>query len=140
MTAKNYLRKIRHLDKTVSAKLEQIEILHAQVTKTTSTLSDMPKGGGEQDKLAGTIAKIVDLKKGLHEEIRDYISLKAEAIRLIDSMSDDRHRLVLTYRYINGKTWEEIAVAMHYTYKWVHVLHGLALVEFENVLKTGKST
>lgn len=140
MTAKNYLRKIRHLDKTVSTKLEQIEILHAQVTKTTSTLSDMPKGGGEQDKLAGTIAKIVDLKKGLHEEIRDYISLKAEAIRLIDSMSDDRHRLVLTYRYINGKTWEEIAVAMHYTYKWVHVLHGLALVEFENVLKTGKST
>jgi len=41
----------------------------------------------------------------------------------------------LTYRYINGKTWEEIAVEMHYTYKWVHVLHGQALAEFENVLR-----
>jgi DNA-directed RNA polymerase specialized sigma subunit len=139
MNAKQYLRRIRFLDKTISAKLEQIEILHAQVTKTTSVLSDMPRSGGEQDGLAKTIAKIVDLKKGLRDEIEEYIELKEEAIKLIDSMSDGRHRLVLTYRYINGKTWEEIAVEMHYTYQWVHRLHGQALIEFEKVLKSDKS-
>jgi DNA-directed RNA polymerase specialized sigma subunit len=140
MDAKQYLRKVRYLDKTISAKLEQIETLHAQVTKTTTVLSDMPGCKGNQDKLAKTIAKIVDLKKGLRQEIEDYVDLKEEAIRLIDSMSDGRHRLVLTYRYINGKTWEEIAVEMHYTYKWVHVLHGQALADFENVLRMRKST
>ena len=140
MTAKEYLRRVRHLDSTISAKLEQIETLHAQVTKTTSVLSDMPRSGGEQDRLAKTIAKIVDLKKKLRDEIEEYIELKEEAIELIDSMSDGRHRLVLTYRYINGKTWEEIAVEMHYTYKWVHVLHGQALADFENVLRMRKST
>ena len=139
MTAKEYLRRVRHLDNTISAKLEQIETLHAQVTKTTTVLSDMPKAGGEQDKLAKTIAKIVDLKRRLRDEIEEYIELKEEAIRLIDSMSDGRHRLVLTYRYINGKTWEEIAVEMHYTYQWVHRLHGQALVEFEKVMKGDKS-
>jgi len=100
MTAKEYLRRVRHLDSTISAKLEQIETLHAQVTKTTSVLSDMPRSGGEQDRLAKTIAKIVDLKKRLRDEIEEYIELKEEAIKLIDSMSDGRHRLVLTYRYI----------------------------------------
>ena len=140
MDAKQYLRKVRYLDKTISAKLEQIETLHAQVTKTTTVLSDMPGCKGNQDKLAKTIAKIVDLKKGRRQEIEDYVDLKEEAIRLIDSMSDGRHRLVLTYRYINGKTWEEIAVEMHYTYKWVHVLHGQALADFENVLRMRKST
>lgn len=134
MTAKHYLRKVRHLDKTVSAKMEQIEILHAQVTKTTTTLSDMPKGGGEQDKLAATIAKIVDLKRGLHEEIEEYICLKKEAIRLIDSMDDGRHRLVLTHYYLNLKTWEETAVSMNYSYRSVHYFHGQALVEFQKVL------
>jgi DNA-directed RNA polymerase specialized sigma subunit len=125
----------------ISAKLEQIEILHAQATKITVVLSNTPKveSSEEQDKLAATVAKIVDLKKALREELDEYISLKAEAIRLINSMPDSRHRLVLMHRYINGQTWEQIAVCMHYTYQWVHRLHGQALIEFEKVLKSDKS-
>ena len=141
MNAKQYLRRIRFLDKMISAKLEQIEILHAQATKITVVLSNTPKveSSEEQDKLAATVAKIVDLKKALREELDEYISLKAEAIRLINSMPDSRHRLVLMHRYINGQTWEQIAVCMHYTYQWVHRLHGQALIEFEKVLKSDKS-
>ena len=90
MNAKQYLRRIRFLDKTISAKLEQIEILHAQATKITAVLSNTPKAESseEQDKLAATVAKIVDLKKTLREELDEYISLKAEAIRLINSLPD----------------------------------------------------
>ena len=141
MNAKQYLRRIRFLDKMISAKLEQIEILHAQATKITVVLSNTPKveSSEEQDKLAATVAKIVDLKKALREELDEYISLKAEAIRLINSMPDCRHRLVLMHRYINGQTWEQIAVEMHYTYQWVHVLHGRALREFEKVMEHDKS-
>jgi len=141
MNAKQYLRRIRFLDKMISAKLEQIEILHAQATKITVVLSNTPKveSSAEQDKLAATVAKIVDLKKALREELDEYISLKAEAIRLINSMPDCRHRLVLMHRYINGQTWEQIAVEMHYTYQWVHVLHGRALREFEKVMEHDKS-
>lgn len=138
MTAKQYLRRIRELDIDVSRTLEQIEILHAQVTKTTTTLSDMPKGSGDQDKTASTIAKIVDLKRGLRGKIEEYVELKAKAIEQIDGLEDGRYRQVLTHYYINGKTWEEIAVVTNYTYKWVHVLHGRALREFESVLQ--KST
>ena len=141
MNAKQYLRRIRFLDKMISAKLEQIEILHAQATKITVVLSNTPKveSSEEQDKLAATVAKIVDLKKALREELDEYISLKAEAIRLINSMPDSRHRLVLMHRYINGQTWEQIAVCMHYTYQWVHCLHGKALREFEKVMEHDKS-
>ncbi len=141
MNAKQYLRRIRFLDKTISAKLEQIEILHAQATKITAVLSNTPKAESseEQDKLAATVAKIVDLKKTLREELEEYISLKAEAIRLINSLPDSRHRLVLMHRYINGRTWEQIAVCMHYTYQWVHCLHGKALQEFEKVMERDKN-
>ena len=141
MNAKQYLRRIRFLDKMISAKLEQIEILHAQATKITVVLSNTPKveSSEEQDKLAATVAKIVDLKKALEKELDEYVSLKAEAIRLINSMPDSRHRLVLMHRYINGQTWEQIAVCMHYTYQWVHCLHGKALREFEKVMEHDKS-
>ena len=141
MSAKQYLRRIRYLDKTISSKLEMIETLHAQVTKTTSVLSETPKPQSpeEQDKLAATIAKIVDLKRYLRQELDEFITLKAEAIRLINSLEDSRHRLVLTYRYMNGYTWEQIAVCMHYTYQWVHCLHSKALREFEKVMEHDKS-
>jgi len=137
MSAKQYLRRIRYLDKTISSKLEMIETLHAQVTKTTSVLSETPKPQSpeEQDKLAATIAKIVDLKRYLRQELDEFITLKAEAIRLINSLEDSRHRLVLTYRYMNGYTWEQIAVCMHYTYQWVHRLHGQALKQFDKLLQ-----
>ena len=46
---------------------------------------------------------------------------------------------IFTYRYMNGYTWEQIAVCMHYTYQWVHRLHGQALVEFEKVMQGDKS-
>ena len=134
MTAKQYLRRIRELDADVSSTLEQIEILHAQVTKTTSTLSDMPRGGGDQDKLAGTIAKIVDLKRGLRDKIDGYMDLKARAIEQIYCLEDGRYRQILTLHYINGKSWEEISVAMNYTYRHTTRLHGQALIEFKDVL------
>lgn len=40
MSAKQYLKRIRSLDKQVLAHLEQIEILHTQATKITAVLCD----------------------------------------------------------------------------------------------------
>lgn len=134
MTAKQYLRRIRELDTDVSRTLEQIEILHAQVTKTTTTLSDMPRGSGDQGKNAETIAKIMDLKRGLRDKINEHIDLKAKAIKQIECLEDCRYRQVLTHYYINKKTWEQTAVAINYSYRSVHYLHGQALKEFQKVL------
>lgn len=134
MKAKQYLRKIRDLDKEISATLDQIEILHSQVTKTTSVMSDTPKGQGEQDQLGTSIAKIVDLKKDFGVKLNHFVGLKAKAVIQIDSLEDNRHKLVLTHYYLNQKTWEETAVAMNYSYRRILDLHGQALVEFQKIL------
>ncbi len=59
------------------------------------------------------------------------MDLKQKITREIDSISNDEYRLLLTLRYLNYDTWEQIAVKMGYTYQWVHVLHSRALIYFE---------
>lgn len=40
-----------------------------------------------------------------------------------------------TAKYIEGKTWERIAVDMDITWRYCYILHGRALAELEKVLK-----
>ena len=51
-------------------------------------------------------------------------------IAMINGLSNPIHVRILRKRYIDGKTFEEIAVTLHYTYRHVTRLHGSALQEF----------
>lgn len=135
MTAKQYLRKIRNLDKEVDSYLEQIEILTTQASKVTTTIKHGPAGTGDVDKMAVQVAKIVDLKSKLDERLQKCIELKARAIMQIEMISDSRYKLVLTNYYLNKMTWEQVAVAMNCSYQWAHRLHGQALIEFQKILE-----
>ena len=131
MTAKQYLRQVRRLDDIVNAKLEQVTELRSLATKMTSTPRlDAVQSSGEQDKISAVVAKIVDLEHDINRTVDELIDLKAEAIVMIDSIPNDDYRLLLTLRYLNFKTWEQIAVDMNYSYQWVHVLHSRALINF----------
>ena len=134
MNAKQYLRQVRRLDNTVNTKLEQVEMLRAMTTRMTANLTaDKVQESNIPDKISTLICKIVDLEKEIINDINKLIDLKTEVMRKIDSIQNDDYRLLLTLRYLNFKTWEQIAVEMKFTFQWVHELHKRALIEFEKV-------
>jgi len=134
MTAKQYLRQVRRLDNIVNAKLEQVEMLRAMTTRMTTKLStDKVQESNIPDKMPTLICKIVDLEKEITNDIDQLIDLKTEVMRKIDSIQNDDYKLLLTLRYLNFKTWEQIAVEMGFTFQWVHALHKRALIEFEKI-------
>lgn len=134
MNAKQYLRQVRRLDNTVNAKLEQVEVLRAMITRMTANLTtDKVQESNIPDKISTLICKIVDLEKEIINDIDKLIDLKTKVMRKIDSIQNDDYRLLLTLRYLNFKTWEQIAVEMEFTFQWVHELHKRALIEFEKV-------
>lgn len=137
MNAKQYLRRIRFLDKTISAKLEQITAHRSLAAKVTSVLQESPQfhSGYYEDRLANIVAKIVDLEEQLQKDLEEYINLKRKVIMQINSMEDGRLKLVLYHRYLNQKTWEDIACDLNCSTQWVHTLHGQALQEFEKILE-----
>lgn len=134
MNAKQYLRQVRRLDNIVNAKLEQVEILRAMTTRMTANLTtDKVQESNIPDKISTLICKIVDLEKEIINDIDKLIDLKIEIMWKIDSIQNDNYRLLLTLRYLNFKSWEQIAVEMGFTFQWVHELHKRALIEFEKV-------
>jgi Mg2+ and Co2+ transporter CorA len=138
MDAKQYLKRITRLDSLIKAKLEQIEELRSLAEKATveaKLVKIYNKNSYQSDRVGDIVAKIVDLNNEINEYIDQLIDLKAEAVRLIDSLENPDYRLLLNLRYINGYTFERIAVEMNYCYRWITELHGRALEAFNGVLQ-----
>lgn len=138
MKAKDYLEQIRILDRLINNKLQELEQLEALATKVTSVNSgDRVQASGSQDKMADTVIKILELKQEINADIDRLVDLKCEIIPLIDAVQDADLIDVLYKRYIQGKKWEEIALEMHYTFRWVLKLHGRALQKIDMIRKGG---
>ena len=87
----------------------------------------MPKGTGTSDKVQSTIEKLEAQENKINQKVDLLYKVKEDIEKALYTVKDDTLRVLLRYRYINGLTWEKIAVNMHYTYQWVCKLHGEAL-------------
>ena len=128
MTAKEYLSQAYRLDQRINSKLEQIRTLNELATKTTSTISDMPKSPSpSQSKMADAVAKIADLKNQIAEDTDRLVDIKVRSAHAIKAVDNVDLQLLLELRYLCYHTWEQIAVEMNCTVRNVQILHGKAL-------------
>ena len=77
-----------------------------------------------------TVDKIVDLQAEVNKEIAVLVDLIAEIHTKIEQLENPTERAVLTERYINVKSWEEIAEIIGYSDRNTRYLHGKALLNF----------
>ena len=137
IAAKEYLLNIERLDAQINVRLSEKDDLKEKLLHITPTLS-LDKGsggGGTQDKVAGIIAKMIDLESKINADIDRFADMKQEALALLDKMENPTYMTVLHRRYFLHETFERIATDMNYTYRWVTRLHGRALQAFDKLLK-----
>ena len=128
MTAKEYLSQAYRLDQRINSKIEQISSLNELATKCTAALNGMP-GSSDHGKstMSDAIIKIIELQEEINNDIDKLVDLKREIVRLIKAVEDSDLQTLLELRYLCFKTWEEIAVEMNYSNKWVRIKHSNAL-------------
>jgi len=132
-----YFKKYKKLDREVERLLEQKEIWFARACKVTQTITDMPRGGDGEDSRQKAICKMIELDQEANVEIDKLVELRKEIKELINTVEIDDLRYLLELRYIDGKTFEEIAVLTNYCWKQTHRMHSnaLSLIKMsENVL------
>jgi len=137
MKVKEYLSQAIWLDQRINSKLEQLEILRALAMRVTTNLTEQKVSGGNNVKssMEKTVTKIIDLEKEINEDIDRLVSLKADIMETISKINDPICQLLLEMRYINGKTWDEVAMDLGFDRRWVLRLHGGALKEIEEKMK-----
>lgn len=125
-----YLKRYITLDREIDRKLEEVSRLRSKLTRVTEVFTAEPKGGGSiRGKTENIIAKIVDLEKEIDADIDQLVAIRDEIKAVIESVEDDREKLLLQYRYLDGKTFEWIAAKMDLSWQWVHKLHSKALAK-----------
>ena len=87
----------------------------------------MPKGTNESDKVQSTVEKLEEYERKIDIRIDDWCEAKLDIEKAIHTVESDTLRLLLRYRYINGWTFEQIAVQMHYTWRQINRLHKKAI-------------
>jgi hypothetical protein len=135
MTVKEFLNQAYRLDQRIQSKIEQLDSLNALATKATSTLSHMPKNPNKATlTMENTICKIIDLQHEINEDIDRLVDLKTEIVAAVKSVENREYQTLLEKRYLCFETWEQIAVDMHYSLRWIHILHGKALNNLARLL------
>lgn len=126
----DYLKQYKNLDKYINHLIEDAERLRTRAEKITPTLTGLPQGGDGENQREVAICKLVDLNNEIDEKIDLYVDLGREIRGNIDSVPDVILRTILLLKYIEGLTWEQIAVDLQYSWRNVHYLHSRALKEF----------
>ena len=136
MTAKEYLMQYRQAARRVTAAQDHLDELRAMAEQITPNYG-RSGGGGHQtgDKLGAAVARLVDAESRVSDELELLEATEREVIGTIDKITDGTLHTLLYERYINGKTWEQIAVALNYSYRQTTRMHGAALIAVKHVLE-----
>ena len=127
MTAKEFLRRAREVDRRVDEATERAERLRARLEAgRMSSVTGMPRGGGAD--WTETADRLIELERVVNARTREWVRWKLDAIDAIRAVEEPRLAEVLELYYIDGFTWEQVAQRMGLDVRWVYRLHGKALL------------
>ena len=126
MTAKEFLRMARSVDRRIDRAKERVKRLQARLEAgQLNQLTGMPRGGASD--WTETADKLIELEQIVNARVREMCKVKQLAMEAIEAVKEMRYREVLELYYLDGYTWKQVAEQMHYTERNVTMLHGKAL-------------
>ena len=132
-TAKQYLNRVRRIDKEIAALLRLVQSTRESLETITQNYNS---DGAQSTKNPHKFDRLVELESLVDAKIDEQIAMKAETLETIMKLQDRRQRMVLMGYFIEMKTWEQVAVDLNYSYQHVMRLYGYALKEVERCLNS----
>lgn len=141
LDALDYMRGIRLLRRRIKLLEEQIErdtILAAGVSAIRYD-KDRVQTSPIQDRMTEIVAKIIETTDKLKESIYD-LQVKEEEVIGYLTQIDEQYERILTYHYLDGIDWTEVADLMRYeNSRYVYEVRDKALQALDVVLKENKN-
>ena len=92
-----------------------------------------PSGGGERVQVSRgnrqeeRLLALASLEEEIDRQVAALYVILGEISHAVSQVEEPILRVLLTERYINDKTWEQVADSMGYDLRWVHRLHKRAV-------------
>ena len=118
-TLRQYMAIVRETEQLETERQQIMERLQGAVQ-----YSGMPSAkGGVSDPVGNAAAKLAEVKTMLDEKLDQLADMRLAIESAIDGLAPEERRL-MRCRYIEGKTWEQVAVDLNYSYRRVTQIHG----------------
>ena len=117
MDAREYLEKLKTMNKRINEMLEQREQLISIATDTSARPMDgMPfdNTGVASQKMQNAVCALIDLEHALNKAIDEYIDYKKDVKEKLRDLPQ-LERTVLELYYVKGMTWVQIADYLDYS-------------------------
>lgn len=132
MTAKQWLSRGRGLDREIDSLLRTKQETKDRLTSITQNYDS---DGAQSTKDPHKFDRLLEIENLIDNKIDELVAVKAEILAAIFKLEDYRERAVLKGRYIDMKTFEEIAVDVHYSWKQTHRIHARGLKAIEQIVR-----
>jgi len=136
MTARDELKQIRHIDCEIDFMCDQLVELETSLTRISPILSDMPTcHDNNRDKIADGVVRIIEMKNNINKRIDYLYDYKNKMTAIMNQIDNPVYRRILAIRYFQKEhnSFEEIAMAIGYSYYPTIRMHGVALQEFTRI-------
>lgn len=124
-----YLSRYRRMSKRIDRLLEEQSRWREMALKITPVLSQAPGGGESGSPIERPMDKVLEIDEKINQEIDELQTVRQEIRATLNQLEDENLKLLMEYRYIDGLTWEQIAVKMNYCWRQVCRKHGQALTQ-----------
>lgn len=132
---KQILRQARKIDARIKLLEESQKKAYAKITSATQKLSET---GVHAAMGTDAMAEYVAYSEEIVAEIENLQKMQTEILHLIGKVKRIDLRNLLQLYYVDGHTWEEVAVKMMYSWRWVMKLHSKALAEVARIAEKEK--
>ena len=124
---KSKLKSVWALETEIAILKDTIKELESKAQRITPHYGPQTGGGGNGQRLEADVIRYVERQKYLQELVDKQTAAIMDVYKLICLLPPSPMRVVLVKRYINFKSFDDVAKDIGYTVRQVHRLHGQAL-------------
>ena len=128
MRAGKLLSDIRRMKLQIDAEIESVARMRA-LAESETVRNDICSG--EADWRSELVLRIVDAERKTSGRIGQLMSMREQFRQLLTGLPMEKHRMILTLRYIDALSWCEIAGRMRCGLGEVHGMHNAAIASLE---------
>lgn len=135
MTAKEWLNRGFKLNREIEQLVEAKQRAEALARKAVPSVSGKSIQTSRKNITEGKLVSYSEYTGLIYRRVNALFDVQQEIVEAVGRVEPPLLRALLTARYINYKTWDEIAAELGYDLRWVHRLHREALEQIGRVLE-----
>lgn len=131
--AKELLKELQDLDMDIQSRIDEINELEAGLLSSPKW-ADVKVKGGQTRKVDDVYAQLITMKDEIEKDTNIVINRKMELGRMINKLTNPKHRTILRMTYINKGTADSICYDLKMSRTTYYRLKNEAILALEEVI------